>query len=152
MARNDPLQFGVPVGDPADRPCAYGIAPDPEARIALVRVKNDSGEWWDLPGGALDPGEDDAQALAREFGEEAGLKVRAGRLLTRADQYMVKSDGQSVNNRSGLYEAEVAGFDPALKIEDDHHLEWHAPVEALKLLRHDSHAWAVTVWLRTARG
>lgn len=150
MAPSDPaLQFGQPVGQPADRPCAYGIAADDDGLIALVRVKNHSGEWWDLPGGALDPGEGDLEALVREFGEETGLTIRVGRLLTRAGQYMVKSDGQSVNNLSGLYAAKLLGFDEGLKVEDDHHLEWHAPATALTLLRHDSHAWAVTLWMRT---
>jgi 8-oxo-dGTP diphosphatase len=144
------LQFGRPEGaDPVDRPCAYGICLDAAGRIALARITGPSSEWWDLPGGALDPGEGDAEALVREFGEETGLKVRAGRLLTRASQYMVKSDGQPVNNLSGLYIAELEGFDPALKVEDDHALGWVEPLEALKRLRHDSHAWAVTVWLRT---
>ncbi len=151
MARTDgEPQFGAPSpgAPPADRPCAYGVVTDREGHIALVRVSNDSGQWWDLPGGALDPGETDAEALVREFGEETGLVVRAGELLTRARQYMVKSDGQSVNNLSGLYTAEAIGADQSLKIEADHHLEWHAPHRALTLLRHDSHAWAVTVWLR----
>ena len=152
MARTDPiLQFGRPAPgvEPVDRPCAYGVAVDEAGRIALARIGPEGGQWWDLPGGALDPGEGDAEALVREFGEETGLVVRPGRLLTRANQYMVKSDGQAVNNLSGLYVAEATGFDASLKIEDDHSLEWVEPHEALRRLRHDSHAWAVAVWLRT---
>jgi 8-oxo-dGTP diphosphatase len=42
----------------------------------------------------------------------------------------------------------VAGEAPDLKIEDDHSLVWLAPEEALRRLRHDSHAWAVACWLR----
>ncbi len=143
-------QFGAPEPghDYADRPCAYGIAFGDEGHIALVHVVTSDGAWYDLPGGALDPGETDQVAVVREFGEETGLKVRAGALLTRADQFMVKTDGQHVNNRSGLYEVAVTGFDSALKVEDDHTLVWIDPVEALTRLRHDSHAWAVTAWLR----
>ena len=151
MARTDgSRQFGArePGHDYADRPCAYGIALNEQGRIALVHVVTGDGAWYDLPGGALDPGETDDQAVVREFGEETGLTVRAGALITRADQFMVKTDGQHVNNRSGLYEVTVAGFDARLKIEDDHTLVWIDPVEALTLLRHDSHAWAVTAWLR----
>lgn len=64
-----PLQFGAPDPDRdyADRPCAYGIARRDDGRIALVRVAREEGVWWDLPGGALDPGEDETLALAREF-------------------------------------------------------------------------------------
>ena len=145
-----PLQFGTPEDGVAyrDRPAAFGVAVR-DGRLAVVRVEKPGlTPWWDLPGGALDPGEDDAQALVREFGEETGLIVRAGRLLTRADQLFRLPDGAPVNNRSGLYLAEVAGEEAGLKIEDDHTLEWVEPVEALARLRHDSHAWAVARWLR----
>jgi 8-oxo-dGTP diphosphatase len=102
----------------------------------------------DLPGGAFEPGESEGRALAREFLEETGLIVRGGEVLDHADQYMVKSDGEPVNNRSVLMTAVVEGFDPSMKIEGDHRLTWFAPEEALRIVRHDSHAWAIAVWLR----
>ena len=147
-----PLQFGrrEPGLAYADRPAAFGVAVR-DGRIALVRVEKPEGTWRDLPGGAIEAGEDEPEAMAREFGEETGLVVRAGPLLCRADQYFLKSDGAPVNNRSGVYEAEVQGEDPGLKVEADHTLEWWEPAEALKALRHDSHAWAVAAWLRARR-
>lgn len=143
------LQFGIkqPGKDYPDRPAAFGVL-ERQGAIALVHVAKTRGEWWDLPGGALDPGEDDAAALVREFAEETGLTVRAGALLMRADQYLIKSDGQTANNRSGHYLATLIGEDASSKIEDDHTLEWWPPLEALKVLRHDSHAWAVACWMR----
>ena len=133
-----------------DRPAAFGIALR-DGRIAMVKVTVEGqGTWFDLPGGALDPGEDDQKAVVREFGEETGLKVRAGALVVRASQTFRMTDGEPVNNRSGHYRAEIIGEDPALKIEDDHELVWFAPLEALTLLRHDSHAWAVLAWLRAS--
>lgn len=145
-----PLQFGrsEPGQAYADRPCAYGIARRDDGRIALARVVKDGAIWWDLPGGAIDPGEDEAQALVREFLEETGLSVRAVRLIARADQYMVKTDGQRVNNLSGFYEARIFGEDPAAKVEDDHTLEWWEGADAVRALRHESHAWAVAAWMR----
>ena len=145
-----PLQFGTrePGRDHADRPCAYGLARRADGRIALVRVVKDEGMWWDLPGGALDPGEDEGQALVREFIEETGLSVRPARLVARADQFMVKTDGVAVNNRSAFYEAIIFGEDPAAKVEDDHTLEWWDAADAVRALRHDSHAWAVAAWMR----
>lgn len=146
-----PLQFGrrTPGRDHADRPAAFGVAARADGRIALVKVEKPEGTWFDLPGGALDPGEDDQAAVVREFAEETGLVVRPGRLIARADQYFVKVGGEPVNNRSGIYQVEIAGEDPKRKIEPDHTLEWREPLEALRLLRHDSHAWAVAAWLRT---
>ena len=145
-----PPQFGVraPGGDYPDRPAAFGVVPR-AGRVTLVRItRPDTAPYFDLPGGALDPGEDDATALVREFGEETGLKVRPVRLLGRASQFLVKTDGQTANNRCALFEAEVLGEDAGLKIEADHALVWLDPLEALRRLRHDAHAWAVAAWLR----
>jgi 8-oxo-dGTP diphosphatase len=131
-----------------DRPAAFGVA-ERDGKLALIHVIRDGmAPFHDLPGGAIEPGESEARALAREFGEETGLIVSAGDRLTQADQYMVKSDGEAVNNRSVLLEAKIEGFDGRLKIEDAHTLVWLTPNEALKALRHDSHAWAVACWIR----
>ena len=151
MAAYAPPQFGraEPGVSYRDRPAAFGVAPR-DGQIALVRVTATDTPWFDLPGGALDPGEDDAQALVREFGEETGLKVTPGRPIGRADQLFRLNDGEAVNNRSGVYEARIMGADPSLKIEADHELVWIDPARALTLLRHDSHAWAVLAWLRAS--
>ena len=145
-----PLQFGQP--EPGarhrDRPAVFGIA-ERAGQIALIRVTREGmAPFHDLPGGAIEPGESEGRALAREFVEETGLIVSGGEILARADQYMVKSDGEPVNNRSVLMTAVIEGFDAGLKIEDDHKLVWLAPEEALRIVRHDSHAWAIACWLR----
>lgn len=150
MTDSAALQFGnaEPGRAYADRPAAFGVV-EREGRIALVLISREGeAAYFDLPGGALDPGETEIEALVREFGEETGLVVEAGPLLARADQYMVKTDGQAVNNRSGLFVARAVGENPALKIEDDHELVWMDPDGALRVLRHDSHAWAVACWIR----
>jgi 8-oxo-dGTP diphosphatase len=145
-----PLQFGRP--EPGvvykDRPAAFGVA-ERKGEIALVRVSKPGFDpWFDLPGGALDPGEDAAQAAVREFGEETGLKISAGAEVVKADQRFFKADGEAVNNRSAIFRVKITGEDPALKIEDDHELVWMAPEEAMVRLRHDSHAWGVLCWMR----
>ena len=143
-------QFGAP--DPAlayrDRPAAFGVL-ERDGRIALVTVqKPGATAWLDLPGGAIDPGEDDVAALVREFGEETGLRVAAAALLGRADQYFVTTEGEPCNNRQALFAARLLGEAPELKVEDDHTLVWRTPLEAIAELRHDSHAWAVALHLR----
>jgi 8-oxo-dGTP diphosphatase len=145
-----PLQFGRrdPGVDYADRPCAYGVLSRADGCIALVEVTRPETRYFDLPGGAIDPGEDEAQALVREFGEETGLETRAGAVIGRGRQYMRMADGRPVNNVSGFYAVERSGEDPSLKVEDDHALVWLQPLEAIGKLRHDSHAWAVAAWLR----
>lgn len=146
-----PLQFGrrEPGVAYRDRAAAYGVAGRGDGRIACVRVtRGAEPPYIDLPGGALDAGEDDPAALVREFGEETGLIVTPARLLVRAFQLMRMEDDEPVNNRSALFEVTPAGEDPSLKIEHDHQLVWLEPLEAVRRLRHDSHAYAVAAWLR----
>ncbi len=142
-------QFGAPLPgrDHLDRPTAFAVA-ERDGAIAVVHIVRADGTYFDLPGGALDPGEDDVQALVREWGEETSLVVEPARLLGRGSQYMLKVGGEAVNNRAALFEARITGEDPALKIEDDHELRWLSPLEAVALLRHPLHAWAVALWLR----
>ena len=144
------LQFGEaePGRDYRERPAAFGVLVR-DGKVAAVRVERDGeAPYCDLPGGALDPGEDEAAALVREFAEETGLKVRPGTLLARAGQFMRKTDGERVNNRCALFTAEAVGEEPSLKQEDDHTLVWLDPLEAIARLRHEAHAWAVACWLR----
>jgi len=143
-------QFGSPSPGRVhrDRPAAFGIA-ERDGLIACVRVRPlAGGDWLDLPGGALDPGEDDLTALIREFGEETGLIITVGPLVTRFGQYFLMTDGEAVNNLGAVHGVTLTGEDGRLKIEDDHELVWLAPDEAVRRLRHDAHAWAVARWLR----
>jgi 8-oxo-dGTP diphosphatase len=143
-------QFGEPKPGVTytPRPAAFGVA-ERDGRIAVVHVRpEEGGDWIDLPGGAVDPGEDELRAVVREFGEETGLVVAPGREIVRAAQYFEKSGGAPVNNQGGVYEVAVTGERAELKIEDDHELIWIPPAEAIQHLRHDSHAWAVATWWR----
>lgn len=143
-------QFGEPLPGRVhrERPAAFGIA-ERDGRIALVRVTPDVGDaYLDLPGGAIDPGEDEVGALVREFGEETGLVVTAGRRIADIRQYFVLKGDEPVNNIASVYIVEVTGEDARLKIEDDHALVWIDPAEAIRDLRHDGHAWAVARWMR----
>ena len=144
-------QFGEP--DPGqhypDRPAAFVVLAH-DGRIACVRVAwRRDGPKIDLPGGGLDPGETPAEAAVRECGEEAGLRVSiVGEAFVRADHYFINGEGQRHNTRGLFFEARLEGEAPELKIEDDHALIWLEPLAALKALDRESHAWAVTAWLR----
>jgi 8-oxo-dGTP diphosphatase len=144
-------QFGdrEPGRDYPDRPAAFVVLSH-AGRIACVRVAwRRDGPKIDLPGGGLDAGESPDQAAARECGEEAGLRVSvAGEAFARADHYFINGQGHSNNTRGLFFEARLEGEAPELKIEDDHALVWMEPLEALRALDRDSHAWALAAWLR----
>ena len=131
-----------------DRPAAFGVL-ERDGLIALVAIeKHGYAAWLDLPGGAIDPGEDAAAAMIREFGEETGLVVAAGEMLGEADQFFINTDGEAFNNRQTLFETRLLGAAPELKVEADHTLVWLPLIDAAARLRHDSHAWAVNIALR----
>lgn len=61
-----------------------GLVYDPDGRILLVRRRDDPGRGlWSVPGGRVEAGESDADALVREMGEETGLTVEPGALVGR---------------------------------------------------------------------
>ena len=145
------LEFGAPRPGLAyrDRNAAFGVAADRHGQVALVQVRR-PGEapYFDLPGGAVEGAESEAEALAREFVEETGLVVAVGAAIVRVAQPFLKSDGEPVRNFGGVYAVTVTGEAPGLKIEDDHALVWLDPRDAVVALRHDAHAWAVAAWMR----
>ena len=63
-------------------PCVGAIVRDGAGRLLLIKRGHEpeAGKW-SLPGGRIEPGETDAQALVREMREETGLTVLPGPLL-----------------------------------------------------------------------
>ncbi|PXY19880.1 NUDIX hydrolase [Prauserella sp. PE36] len=62
--------------------CVGGIVHDDAGRLLLIqRGHEPSAGRWSLPGGRVEEGESDADALARELREETGLDVVAGQLV-----------------------------------------------------------------------
>ena len=63
-------------------PCIGAVVRDGAGRLLLIkRGHNPEAGKWSLPGGRIEPGETDAQALVREMREETGLTVLPGPLL-----------------------------------------------------------------------
>lgn len=64
--------------------CVGGLAYDDAGRLLLVQRANAPGRGlWSVPGGRVEPGEDDDAALVREMKEETGLRVAPGELVGR---------------------------------------------------------------------
>src|SRR5580693_8899795 len=61
---------------------AGAVLKDDQGRLLLIKRGHDPGAGlWSIPGGRIEPGETDAEALVREMREETGLAVQAGPLL-----------------------------------------------------------------------
>lgn len=62
--------------------CVGAIVGDSAGRLLLIQRANDPGRGkWSLPGGRVEPGESDPEAVARELLEETGLTVHVGELV-----------------------------------------------------------------------
>jgi 8-oxo-dGTP pyrophosphatase MutT (NUDIX family) len=62
---------------------------DPAERLLLVRSRDPAypelGEWWEVPGGGVDPGETTVDAALREVTEETGIRVARETIQTAKD-------------------------------------------------------------------
>lgn len=67
--------------------CVGAVIRDELGRLLLIKRGHEPGAGlWSLPGGRVEPGETDAEALVREMQEETGLVVRVGRLVGRVQR------------------------------------------------------------------
>jgi 8-oxo-dGTP diphosphatase len=63
-------------------PCVGAVIKDDRGRLLLIKRGHAPGSGlWSLPGGRIEPGETDAEALVREMREETGLMIEAGQLI-----------------------------------------------------------------------
>lgn len=65
--------------EPVRVPCVGAVVTDPRGRLLLIlRAHEPAAGRWSLPGGRIEAGETDEQAVAREVAEETGLVVTVG--------------------------------------------------------------------------
>src|SRR4030081_2037992 len=90
---------------------------DEESAILLIRfvVPREGGEFvfWALPGGEIEPGENELEAAAREVREELGLEVTvAGPVYCDCNQFF--HQGEMQDNVDFLFRAECEREEPRL--------------------------------------
>lgn len=137
------VQFGsLPPGMPFfTRPGSYAVFFNEQGLLGLVR--NGEGDYF-LAGGGIEPGETKEQAIIREVAEETGLLVKIDAYLGVAAEYFYNADNQRYVNKAGyFFLVKPIGFDPALKVEDDHTLLWLPVEQAHPLMYHDIYRWAL---------
>lgn len=122
-----------------DRPGAYALIENKDRQIAVI----ESGNGYFLPGGGIDPGETEVDALERELMEETGYQVSVLEEIGATVEYIeAPREGKFYQIRSRFH---VVRLDTKIKdeIEKDHRLVWLPQEKALKLLTRQSQIWAV---------
>jgi 8-oxo-dGTP diphosphatase len=103
--------------------CVGAIISDATGRLLLIKRGHEpEAGRWSLPGGRIEPGESDQQALVREVREETGLQVAAGRLAGTVERPW--PGGRVLVIRD--YEAVVTGGDLAAG-DDADDARWVSP-------------------------
>ena len=99
-------------------PGVAAIIRDPQRRILVQRNKEGI---WNLPAGAIDPGEKPAQAIVREVFEETGLNIRPTGILGviggQPEYRMTYPNGDTIESTTIVFECEVVGG--KLRPQDD---------------------------------
>src|SRR5688572_2698228 len=75
-------------------PCVAGVLRVDNKILLQRRADNDQ---WSLPGGAIEPGEEPARALVREFWEETGLRVRPKAVIAVLRRRHIYPNGDEVD-------------------------------------------------------
>jgi 8-oxo-dGTP diphosphatase len=91
---------------PPSIPCVGAVITDRAGRLLLIKRGHEpEAGRWSLPGGRVEPGETDQQAVVREVREETGLSVACGGLVGEVTR--PGRDGQELAIRD--YRATVTG-------------------------------------------
>jgi 8-oxo-dGTP diphosphatase len=87
-------------------PCVGAVVTDEQGRLLMIKRGHEPGAGlWSIPGGRIEPGETDTEALVREMLEETGLAVQVGPLIGRVQRPGL--DGAVIDIRD--YAATVTG-------------------------------------------
>lgn len=103
-------------------PGVAGVVTNERGEVLLQR-RSDNGEWG-LPGGALDPGEEPADGVAREIYEETGVEVMPERLVgvySGPDHHFFYPNGDEVVIVSMVFACRPVRGEP--RVNDDESLE-----------------------------
>jgi 8-oxo-dGTP diphosphatase len=123
-------------------PCVGAVVTDEQGRLLMIQRGHDPGAGlWSIPGGRIEPGESDAQALVREMLEETNLQVKVGKLIGRVQRQGL--GGAVIDIRD--YAATVTGG--TLRAGDDAaDARWVATAELARLDVTEGLIEALTEW------
>jgi 8-oxo-dGTP pyrophosphatase MutT (NUDIX family) len=117
-------------------PSAHVAIRDELGRVLLVQHVEGR---WQIPGGAVDPGEHPGDAAARECLEEAGIVVRVGEILGAfgGDAYRATySNGDEIGFVPILYAGEIVDGEPRPDNDETQAVRWFTLEEIERLELH----------------
>src|SRR3954452_13944021 len=116
-------------------PGVAAVIRDPQGRI-LVQLNRDG--IWNLPAGAIDPGEKPAQAIVREVFEEPGLSIRPSRVLGviggQPEYRQTYPNGDIIESTTIVFECKVVGGEVRPKDDETSNLQYFAIDEMPELV------------------
>jgi 8-oxo-dGTP diphosphatase len=120
-----------------------------DGKLLLVRRLHEPfKDWWDVPGGFLEPGEHPETGVARELREETGLDIRPTRIL---GIYMDTYGDNGDPLLSIKYECEVIGGREQAG-DDATEIGWFGPTQLPVNVAFASGRAAIEQWRRGRRG
>jgi 8-oxo-dGTP diphosphatase len=123
-------------------PCVGAVITDERGRLLLIKRGHEpAAGLWSLPGGRIEPGETDAEALVREMREETGLEVEPGPLLGAVQR--PSGDGDVLDIRD--YIATVTGG-TLIPGDDAADARWVSAAELESLAITEGLVEALTSW------
>jgi len=115
--------------------CVGAVIRDQSGRMLLIlRGHEPSKGLWSIPGGRIEPGETDEQAVIREVAEETGLRVTCGRLLGTAElPGLAGLAGTTVVVRDYLAELAAGSAELPVAGDDAADVRWVTDAQALEM-------------------
>jgi len=123
-------------------PCVGAIITDAGGRLLLIKRGHDPGAGlWSLPGGRVEPGETDEEAVVREIREETGLSVVCDRLVGSVERKGL--DGAALDIRD--YAVTVSGGELTAG-DDAADARWVSPADLASLPATGGLVEALSAW------